>query len=460
MVRRSSLAVGLVLLAALSAVLSVPFRPASSSQVLTVASPFSRCGRDPSGQGLCLVLSETLRTGAGLASVPLNQPLLVTGFPLGVGVEADLSLERFSVVAEADGGDAEKAASVMLLHGKLSALEGRTLATAEAEGSYVFLSLSVHGSNGYAQIGNRTFILSTPWESQPHEQEKMSYEQVKIDEYVTALGEQAVALSSTNANVRASVVYEATGMNIQMPIFPNHGLDSLSAPSEVLSQYSEVVGTTADGRLRRVFRIASDVDYDMYRKKGSNYDATASFYSTLIGATHSIYARDFASGLSSVYMKIFTSPDGYPCCSSSQALDYMRRTWSTSTPSRSLAALVSAKNLGGGIAYVRVLCNTNYAYAINGNMVGYFPTPVQNYNGQNWDIYVFAHEVGHVFGASHTHELNPPVDYCGSTPGCSATRGTIMSYCHQCSGGLTNIQMAFHSRTKSEVTSFINYLTC
>jgi len=258
------------------------------------------------------------------------------------------------------------------------------------------------------------------------------------------------------AGVRTSVAFEATGMDLPLPQFASErmSVDSVAAP------YMETVTHPRTGEKRYTFRVASDVDYDMYRKKGNNYDATSSFYSTLVGATNSIYARDFASGLKSVYLKIYTSPDGYPCCSSSQALDYMRRTWSPSTPSRSLAALVSAKNLGGGIAYFRTLCNTNYAYAINGNMVGYFPTPVQNYNGQNWDIYVFAHEVGHVFGASHTHELNPPADYCGSTPGCGATRGTIMSYCHICSGGIANIEMAFHSRTKSEVTGFIKNLAC
>merc|ERR1719357_1608064 len=64
-----------------------------------------------------------------------------------------------------------------------------------------------------------------------------------------------------------------------------------------------------------------------------------------------------------------------------------------------------------------------------------------------WDRQVVAHEIGHNFGLSHTHDLNPPIDHCDVD--CSTIPpegGTIMSYCHLCGSGLR--QMKFHERQK------------
>ena len=59
-----------------------------------------------------------------------------------------------------------------------------------------------------------------------------------------------------------------------------------------------------------------------------------------------------------------------------------------------------------------------------------------------------AHELGHNFGAPHTHNYAPPLDGCGSSPqDCTAADldiGTIMSYCHICSGGVANVKLQFH----------------
>jgi hypothetical protein len=60
---------------------------------------------------------------------------------------------------------------------------------------------------------------------------------------------------------------------------------------------------------------------------------------------------------------------------------------------------------------------------------------------------VLTHELGHNFGAPHTHSYCPPVDQCATnctgTTACT-TEGTIMSYCHGCPGGTANITTYFH----------------
>ena len=77
--------------------------------------------------------------------------------------------------------------------------------------------------------------------------------------------------------------------------------------------------------------------------------------------------------------------------------------------------------------------------------------PVQQ-QPNNWDFMVFAHETGHNFNSPHTHDWCPtPLDECASSNyfgSCQTQQnctnmGTIMSYCHLCSGGTANITTFF-----------------
>jgi cysteine-rich repeat protein len=64
-------------------------------------------------------------------------------------------------------------------------------------------------------------------------------------------------------------------------------------------------------------------------------------------------------------------------------------------------------------------------------------------------VLVTSHEMGHNLGSPHTHCYSPAVDKCyNHETGCYsgpvvASRGTIMSYCHLLSGGLSNIDLVF-----------------
>merc|ERR1712038_582944 len=77
-----------------------------------------------------------------------------------------------------------------------------------------------------------------------------------------------------------------------------------------------------------------------------------------------------------------------------------------------------------------------------------------------WDRTVYAHELGHAIGGPHTHEMNPPIDTCGSsTTRCPYRQGqgTIMSYCNACTGGLMNTRYEFHPRIVRAIHSAYNF---
>ena len=82
---------------------------------------------------------------------------------------------------------------------------------------------------------------------------------------------------------------------------------------------------------------------------------------------------------------------------------------------RTLAHMLSGKGLGGGIAYVGVLCDNygsqrhGYDYGLSASLGANFNWDGdQTHNPANvvWDIVVVQHEIGHNFNSPHTH------DYC------------------------------------------------
>eukprot|EP00494_Astrolonche_serrata_P002759 UN02765 len=108
-----------------------------------------------------------------------------------------------------------------------------------------------------------------------------------------------------------------------------------------------------------------------------------------------------------------------------------------------LVHCMSTRSLGGGIAYIGGLYDQRYRFGISGNLKGNFDL---------WDIVVVGHELGHNFGSHHTHEYSPPIDSCGiKCP--SKPSGTIMSYCHICSGGMKNVEAKFDSAVKEKIST-------
>ena len=204
-------------------------------------------------------------------------------------------------------------------------------------------------------------------------------------------------------------------------------------------------------------RMSIETDYQMFQVFG-NATAEASFVTTLLAWISYRYEEQIGTVLIYPYVGFYSTPNdpwvsGDNNAGSTAMLFEFKNAWAGAIPGTGkLALFLSGANLGGGVAFLPGLCAPPNNFAVVGNMGGATPFPVQPYHPANWDFYASAHEVGHNFGAAHTQDYCPPLDECPPTNYFGAcqtqqvctNQGTIMSYCHLCQGGMTNITTYFH----------------
>lgn len=216
----------------------------------------------------------------------------------------------------------------------------------------------------------------------------------------------------------------------------------------------------------RQSQVAVDTDVEFLALFGGNQNAAIGYVGTLFAALSDIYSRDVALRPSASYIRLWTTgTDPWNATNNSAQLPEFRDHWET-TPGtffRNSAALLSGRGLGGGIAWLNAGCGS-YAYSVSANLAGSFPYPIVHNSSANWDIMVLAHELGHNYGAPHTHNYVPPGDGCGLSPqDCTAATldiGTIMSYCHTCPGGMSNIKLIFHEYSKESIDEYLTFSPC
>lgn len=203
----------------------------------------------------------------------------------------------------------------------------------------------------------------------------------------------------------------------------------------------------------RVATLAIETDYEFTQTFGGDTNASGAYVASLIGAVSEIYQAQINTRLVIGYLRLWTtSNDPWTQGSTSDQLFQFQDYWNANMTSidRNAAHFLTTRGLGGGVAYVGALCFPEYDYGLSANLNAFFPYPLQDNSPDNWDLMVTAHELGHNFGAPHTHSTSPQIDNCAGGD-CSVTpHGTIMSYCHLCPGGLANIELRFHERIKDE----------
>lgn len=233
---------------------------------------------------------------------------------------------------------------------------------------------------------------------------------------------------------------------------------------------------------RRVFTIAVDCDSDLvWAKFGGNVTAATAYVTTLLATVSLNYEKDLDVTLNVGYLNFWSTTDPYTQPTTGGQLPEFRSWWNANRQGvpRALAHLLSGRDLGGGIAYLNVLCASvsgGSGYGVSAIDCAYaYPT-----NAATWDANVVAHELGHNFASWHTHSCNwaaqgyispatATLDSCqASEGGCHPVsdrlppdKGTIMSYCHLLTGGVAvNLRMDFHPVCVERMRAAVDAAPC
>ncbi|MBL8763383.1 MAG: hypothetical protein JNM07_03845 [Phycisphaerae bacterium] len=358
---------------------------------------------------------------ASLKSAPAQT--VMTDFVLGPDRTASLVLSPRDPLAE-DGqlvvGSA--AGDVPMPRPDVLIMTGRLL---DDPGSLAIIGFSPLGTNGYIQTSDGVKYIISPG---PH------------------------------GGQRATVVYNLADVpeaDIDWVPF-RCGADMLPPPTHRSPETDRAGGgSTRDVPCRRAtFAVDSDYEYTA-QIFGGDINASAAYALTLFAGISEVYVREVNTDIVVGYLRVWsTDTDPYSGPYSYDRLFQFQDWWNANMGhiTRNAVHLLSALRDGqiGGVAYYPGLCDIPYGYGLSAYLNGYFPYPLGNHLSQNWDMLVTTHEIGHNFGAPHTHDKSPPIDNCAFGDCSDAYSGTIMSYCHTCPGGVSNISLNLHPRIINE----------
>ena len=415
----------------------------SGPEVLPLFAPFER----QFDQRVFLAGGEALWVDLeAIRAVPGDRFSVIEGFPIGSHASVDLLVERrnplapdavLEVVRETvrPGGRKGAAARAERLAPPETHFFGGSVVGDQS--SRVFISVTDAGVFGFIFCEQGSFILS----SGPH-----------------GAGEPPAVFSTAGEGFAAIDWFDFDCLALARP--DGVGDDSDLPPADLPPAGAPDGGVSFMPSCRSI-DIAIDTDQEYLTKFSGNIAAATGYVQTIVAAADEIYRRDASVQVRLVFSRIWATQDPWTTTSSSAALPEFRSYWLANQggTGRDVAHMLSARSLGGGIAWLDAVCS-DYAYGVNGNLSGFFPTPMVTNSPQNWDVMVFNHELGHNAGSIHTHERSPPVDNCGNGNCSGAANGTIMSYCHQCSGGMNNIALQFHPLSAGEIVSYMSGAAC
>ena len=212
----------------------------------------------------------------------------------------------------------------------------------------------------------------------------------------------------------------------------------------------------------KTVQVYFECDYKMYLDKGSSTTNVTNYVTGFFNQVATLYANENVGiAISQIY--VWTSSDPYASYGSTSSVLNAFRTTRGTNFTGNLAHFLSTRNLGGGIAYLDVICFKNYAHGVSAINTSY-----QNVPTYSWTVEVVTHELGHNLGSWHTHSCNWPngaLDNCYTPEGnCSSgpapsNGGTIMSYCHLTGYGI-NFNNGFGPVPGDRIRTQVSAATC
>lgn len=229
--------------------------------------------------------------------------------------------------------------------------------------------------------------------------------------------------------------------------------------------------------------IYFEVDYKAYTENGSTVASVEAWVNAMFAQIAIFFAdADIPIVLSGIKVYTTNESDPYRVHSGTlPMLDAFRDSMRNQGFNGRLAHLLSGRNVGGGRAHLNTLCSSFLNVAVSGNL----NSGETSYSTYVWNISVIAHELGHNFGANHTHDCawdtdndpntpNAQIDDCGNvwsggSPGycydsnnkiLPGNQATIMSYCHVVGGASINLNLGFHPLVKARIYDRFSSTTC
>jgi hypothetical protein len=280
------------------------------------------------------------------------------------------------------------------------------------------------------------------------------------------LGEDSWWISSGPAAARDAGL---PAMIAHRDAFANSPLDGLACGAAALAGPQNPDNPPADGGVAggagcREFRVAIETDTEFTMvAQGGNAVAAAQYALLLMGAASQVYDRDANVKLPVSYLRVWTGEDIWSGPDMIEQLYQYRDHWATNMGGvqRDLGHFFAGRGLGGGVAWLGVVCTgPDWSYALSSGLGYGFPYPLVDHSHSNWEPMVVNHELGHNFGAPHTHDHSPQADGCGTNDCSQAYGGTIMSYCHGCPGGMSNVVMNFHPFSLASMAAHLATVGC
>lgn len=186
-----------------------------------------------------------------------------------------------------------------------------------------------------------------------------------------------------------------------------------------------------------------ELSYDMYTQQGNSPENLLRYFTIVFNGVQTLYKNENIL-VQIREIKIWDVPDPEDLLTTTnQVLSSFSTRIRTDGFNGDLAQYVTYA-LGGGVAWVDVLCNSGNSNttAVSGALSTFY-SPFPNFS---FTIEVITHETGHNIGSRHTHNCSWPggaIDDCYPVEGtCSPGPtpppggGTIMSYCHLSSTGI------------------------
>ncbi len=384
--------------------------------------------------------------------VLVGEHVRLTNFDTPLG-QLDLELDRVNVLTD----DAQLVLGTVdgvvdLPEPDLVILRGIVAGDPE---SLAYIAISPFGTNGFIRQNGELVSISTG----PYAQGKELAEALRTVKMSDVIDPDAQGAQNRPPE---SCGYQAG----------DRRLEPMGLPQVDVSKAQSV---NRGGTSCRIATVAVETDWEFTERLfAGNTTAASSYLISVVGALSEIYERDFNVRLAIPFLRVweadvdpYVDPNPTNCqdLPSNDLLYQVRDIWNSQMQGvdRTITHLFSGRQdmCYGGIAYVGVLCFNEYGYGVSGYLDGFFPYPLLDYSHSNWDVIVSGHEIGHNFGTGHTHDsYNPTIDDCGNGD-CSNPFGTtIMSYCHTCPGGLSNIQLGFHPRVIDHVLGYLDQVNC